>query len=139
MGFIPKAHQPVQEHSLPALEECRLLLQEAWKLAAEATTRAQTLWQKPSKFQPYKKGDQVWLEGNNLQLTHPMVKLWPKRFSPFEVIEALGPVTYQLALPPTWQLHNAFHTMLLSPYQETSAHSANYSAPAPQLIEGEPE
>jgi hypothetical protein len=51
------------------------LLQEAWKLVAEATTQAQSLWQKPSKFQPYKKGDQVWLEGNNLQLTHPMVNV----------------------------------------------------------------
>jgi len=137
MGFIPKAHQPVWEHSLPALEECRLLLQEAWKLVAEATTQAQSLWQKPSKFQPYKKEDQVWLEGNNLCTTHPTVKLWPKRFSLFEIIEELGPITYWLALPPIWWLHNAFHATLLLPYQEMSTHGMNYSVPAPQLIKEE--
>jgi len=40
-------------------------------------------------------------------------------------------------LPSIWQLHNAFHATLLSPYQETSTHGANYSVPAPELIKGE--
>jgi hypothetical protein len=54
-------------------------------------------------------------------------------------METLSPVTYRLALPPTWHLHNAFHAALLSPYRETPAHGANYLAPAPELIDGEPE
>jgi hypothetical protein len=55
------------------------------------------------------------------------------------VIEKLGAITYHLDLPPTWKLHNAFHVSLLALYHETREHGANYLAPAPKLIEGEPE
>jgi hypothetical protein len=139
MGFIPRAHQPTRESSIPSLEERKHHLREAWKLAAEAMEYAQSLWQKSPKFQPYHKGDKVWLEGTNLRMSHPNHKLRPKRFGPFEVTEELGPVTYQLDLPPTWRLHNAFHAALLSPYRETSEHGKAQPAPTPELVEGEPE
>jgi hypothetical protein len=31
----------------------------------------------------------------------------------FEVLERVGPVAYQLALPPTIKVHNVFHVYLL--------------------------
>ena len=43
MGFIPKAHQPLQGSSLPVVEECRSQLQEAWKLAINMMMQAQSL------------------------------------------------------------------------------------------------
>ena len=51
--------------------------------------------------------------------------------------EVISPVTYQLNLPPRWQLHNAFHTELLSLYHETKQYGNNYVHPAPELINRE--
>ena len=116
MGFIPRAHQPVQESLVPAVGERKAQLQQAWKLAVEAINHAQSLWKKMLRFQPYKKGEWVWLKGTHLCTSHPMSKLRPKRFGPFEITEQLSSVTYRLNLPPSWKLHNAFHTALLSPY-----------------------
>jgi hypothetical protein len=59
--------------------------------------------------------------------------------TPFEITGQLSSVTYQLDLPPSWQIHNAFHATLLSPYHETSECGANYSTPASEYIDGEPE
>jgi hypothetical protein len=40
----------------------------------------------PTHFEPYQVGDQVWLEGKNLNTTHPSVKLAPQRYGPFRVM-----------------------------------------------------
>jgi hypothetical protein len=84
-------------------------------------------------------GDQVWLEGKNLKLPYQSSKLAPKRYGPFKIIKEISPVAYQLALPPTWHIHDVFHASLLSPYSETPAHGPNFSRPPPDLIEGEEE
>jgi len=138
MGFIPWSHQPLQGSPVPKLEEHKSQLREAWQLAAKVMIHAQSLWKSSACFQPYKKGDKVWLKGTNLHMSHPTHKLCPKRFGPFEIMEVLSPITYQLALPPAWCLHNTFHATLLSPYQETLAHGANYLALTSELIDGEP-
>ena len=82
-------------------------------------------------------GDQVWLEGSHLRLPHQSTKLAPKRYGPFTITKQINPVTYQLTLPATWQIHPVFHASLLSPYVETDAHGPNYSRPPPDLIGGE--
>ena len=82
-------------------------------------------------------GDQVWLEGSHLRLPHQSTKLAPKRYGPFTITKQINPVTYQLTLPTTWQIHLVFHASLLSPYTETDAHGPNYSRPPPDLIGGE--
>ena len=86
MGFISRAHQPIQESLVPAVEECKVWLQQAWKLAVEAINHTQSLWKKTPRFQPYKKGERVWLEGAHLCTSHPMPKLRPKIFGPFEIL-----------------------------------------------------
>ena len=82
-------------------------------------------------------GEKVWLEGTHLKLPHQSTKLAPKWYGPFKVMKQINPVTYQLALPTTWQIHPVFHESLLSPYHETDAHGPNYSRPPPDLIGGE--
>ena len=52
-------------------------------------------------------------------------------------MKQINPVTYQLTLLATWQIHPVFHVSLLSPYVETNAHGPNYSRPPPDLIGGE--
>src|SRR5713226_290905 len=84
-------------------------------------------------------GTQVWLEGTHLRLPYQATKLAPKRYGPFEITREISPVAYQLCLPIAWNIHNVFHTSLLSPYRETDTHRPNYSRPPPDLIEGEEE
>src|SRR6202012_5992208 len=87
----------------------------------------------------YKIGDQVWLEGKNLQLHYPTKKFRARRYGPFKVKQVMSPVNYQLELPIQWTIHPMFHTDLLMPYQETEMHGENYSHPAPKLIDDQEE
>ena len=81
----------------------------------------------------------MWLKGKNLRTTHPSVKLQPKRFGLFEVTEVVSPTTYQLNLPPGWQVHNAFHGGLLTRYNKTEEYGKNYPEPPLEMIEGKEE
>ena len=100
--------------------------------------KAQKRWTKGKELeQRYKTRDQVWLEGRNLRIDRPSVKLAPKRYGPFKIRKALSPITYQLALPPQWKIHNVFHADLLTPYHETELHGPNFTRPPPDLIDGE--
>ena len=84
----------------------------------------------------FKEGDLVFLEGTNLQTTHPKAKLAPKRHGPFKVIKAFA-VTSRLELPKSWKIHPVFHNSLLRSYKETTAHGPNYTKPPPEIVEGE--
>src|ERR1700760_2947039 len=87
----------------------------------------------------FKVGDQVWLEARNLTLPYPTAKLAPRRHGPFPIIKRVSAVAYQLQLPPTWTIHDVFHTSLLTDYRETPQHGPNYTRPPPELVGGEQE
>jgi transposase InsO family protein len=91
-----------------------------------------------STFQPFKKGDKVWLEGTNLKLGYNK-KITTKREGPFTITEVLGPVNYRLKLPDKWRMRDNFHATLLTPYEENATHGKNFPHPPPDLIEGEQE
>src|SRR5260370_9072751 len=86
----------------------------------------------PSSFSV---GTQVWLEGTHLHLPYQATKLAPKHYGPFEIIKEISPVAYQLRLPIAWNIHDVFHTSLLSPYRETNPHGPIYISTPPDLIE----
>jgi Chromo (CHRromatin Organisation MOdifier) domain len=91
-------------------------------------------------YQPFKEGDKVWLEGNNLHTSHPFPKLTPKRYGPFVVEQVINPMVFKLGLPEQWKrLHLVFHASLLSPYKEMKEHGPNFLEPPPDVIEGEEE
>jgi len=87
----------------------------------------------------FKEGDQVWLEASNLKLPYHTPKLTPRRQGPFRINEVISPVAYQLTLPPSWGIHDVFHTSLLLPYKETTTHGPNFTQPPPDLIKDEEE
>jgi hypothetical protein len=87
----------------------------------------------------YTMGAQVWLEGKNLKLLYQAMKLAPKRYRPFKIIKEVSPMAYQLELPQMWGIHDIFHSSLLLPYHETTAHGPNFSQPPLDLVEGESE
>jgi len=62
----------------------------------------------------------------------------PKREGPFIIAEVLGPVTYRLQLPSSWQIHNVFHTTLLQSYKENDIYRSNFPE-LPTELENEEE
>jgi Chromo (CHRromatin Organisation MOdifier) domain/Integrase core domain len=87
-------------------------------------------------FVPFKKGQMVWLDLRHLK-TNYHKKMAPKWEEPFEIKEVLGPVTYQLKLPESWQIHKVFHATLLCSYRENEVYRENYIRPLPDIEEGE--
>jgi hypothetical protein len=118
-------------------EERVYVMAEHW--AQAITTLNQIAEDSGKPLAQYNTRDQVWLEGKHLKMLYQSTKLVPKCYGPFKIIKEISPVVYQLALPPTWSIHDVFHALLLSPYSETPAHSPNFSQPPPDLINGEEE
>jgi hypothetical protein len=50
-------------------------------------------------FVPFKRGEKVWLEAKNINVSRIYQKLRTMREGPFEIIEVMGPLTYRLKLP----------------------------------------
>ena len=107
-------------------------------MTTDALRKAQSLII-PTNFIPYCVGDRVWLEGRNLNTTHPSAKLAPRRYGPFLVTAVISRTSYRLKLPTSWKIHNVFHASLLTPYRETSMNGNQYQEPVPDLIDGQPE
>ena len=140
MGYSPRAEIFDVTSSIPTVT---LRLRD-WKKAREDAQKlmikAQKKWTKgKTPVQRYKIGDQVWLEGRNLQIDWPSAKLAPKRHGPFRIKKVLSPIVYQLELPSQWKIHDVFHVDLLTPYRETELHGPNFTRPPPDLINGEEE
>src|SRR5712671_6864234 len=87
----------------------------------------------------YKTGDKVWLEATHLNLPYQTPKLAPKRQGPFNVVDVVSPVAYHLQLPAAWNIHDVFHTSLLTPYREMASHGPNFTRPPPDLVQGNEE
>ena len=49
-------------------------------------------------------------------------KLAPRYCGPFEILSRVGPVAYQLALPPNLKVHNVFHIFVLKRYVHDATH-----------------
>jgi hypothetical protein len=118
----------------PSTEDrIRKLVQEREEaLAAHELARSRMASRRKNRFTPFKKGDLVWLDSRNLK-TNYHKKMTPKREGPFKITKVLGPLTYQLELPPTWRIHNVFHAVLLAPYIETEVHGPNFTRPPPDI------
>ena len=111
----------------PAIEEkMRILLKNREEaLATHEVARVRMMERWRSTFIPFKKRDRVWLDTRNLKTNHHK-KITPKLEGPFEIMDVMGPVTYQLNLLESWRIHNVFHASLLRQYKETEVYGENY-------------
>src|ERR1700744_3614106 len=138
-GYNPRADWVDQPSPIPQVALRLSQFKTIRNQAQQAMTKAQKLWVKHCDSPRYKIGDQVWLEGKNLQLHYPTKKFRARRYGPFKVEKGMSPVNYKLELPMQWTIHPMFHTDLLTPYQETEIHRENYSCPAPEMIDDQEE
>jgi hypothetical protein len=141
-GYVPPSiPTAIPESEFPATEErlhhMKLAKEEA--IAAHELSRARMLERFNKDFVPFKEGQEVWLNCKNLKLPYQSKKMQPRREGPFKIKKVLGPVTYQLELPPRWKIHDVFHVTLLSPFKQTEIHGPGYPKPPPDIIEGEEE
>jgi hypothetical protein len=136
LGYTSQAHQPTAKTDLLDIETRLSQIKEAQNAAQEAIRKSQEGLVKATKFKGYEEGQKVWIEGTNLKQPYDSMKLSPKWYRPFVVAAKISPVTYKLHLPEMWQIHNVFHTSLLTPFTETEEHGTNFIEPPPDDIEG---
>ena len=70
----------------------------------------------PREFQG---GDHVYIKVNPKKsslILGKYSKLTPRYWGPFEIIANVGPVAYQLSIPPNIKVHNVFHISILKRY-----------------------
>src|SRR6201996_2923266 len=143
MGYTPRTQWVEKKSPVPTVEERLAKIEEVRKQSHDAIFKAQKVMKMKHKgnksFKPYKEGDQVWIEGTNLQTLYPSKKLGPKRYGPFKILKHLSDAVYQVEIPRQWKIHNVFHANLITPYKETELHGPNFTRPPSDLIEGEPE
>jgi hypothetical protein len=60
-------------------------------------------------------------------------KLAPKLFGPYQVVEHIGPIVYQLKLSPRARVHNVFHAEFLQKYEGLAPPSV---PPLPPIVRG---
>src|ERR1700744_3466889 len=121
-GYNPCANWVDQPSPIPQVALCLSQFKVVRKKAQQAMTHAQKLCVKHHDTPRYKIGDQVWLEGKNLQTQYPMRKFGARRYGPFKVIKVMSAVNYQLELLIQWSIRSVFQIDLLMPYQETEIH-----------------
>jgi hypothetical protein len=143
MGYTPRIEWVEGPSHLPTVTMRLSELNNIRDSALQQIVKAQKVMKMRNpgnkRFQPYKEGDQVWLEGTNLKTLYPTAKLGPKWYGPFRVTKQLSEAVYRLEIPRQWKVHNVFHANLLTPYKETKLHGPNFTRPPPDLIDGEPE
>jgi hypothetical protein len=131
MGYTPQVEWIEKPGPVPQVEEQLKELERVRKTAWDAMIKVQAMlkMKRPGnkKFQPYKEGNQVWLEGTNLKTLYPSAKLGSKRYGPFRVLTQFSNAVYQLEIPRQWKIHNVFHANLLTPYKETELHGPNFT------------
>ena len=132
LGYLPRLDYRSPSTSLnPRVETRKETAIQKWEQAKTALNRIANLVPKDQ----YQINEKVWLEAKNLSLPYQTLKLAPRCHGPFTILQRVSPVAYKLELPPTWTIHDVFHTSLLTPYHETSQHGTNFTRPPPDLVD----
>jgi hypothetical protein len=117
VGEVVKVVNPM---SAAFVERLQSSLSFARKCLIAAQQRQKAFADKNHVEKTYKVGDKVLLSTKYLNLQHSKTsrKLLPKWIGPFEVVQVVGPVAYELKMNSGWRVHPVFHVSLLELYRE---------------------
>jgi hypothetical protein len=76
------------------LERGRLRAQAAIKSARKIVELRAARKKGKKSYKGFEEGEQVWLEGTNLRLSHPTAKLAPRRYGLFKIAKKISPVVF---------------------------------------------
>jgi len=126
LGYQPLLAPDQQVPTNSEAAETHLQRMEQYRARARAAINIITNNQETPMLK-YKTGDKVWLEAMHLNLPYQMPKLTPKCQGPFNIFNVVSLVAYCLQLPAIWNIHDVFHTTLLTPYREMASHGPNFT------------
>ena len=110
---VPEADQLTQTH-IQILEETKQAIEKAQQKYIKQAN-------KKRKHMEFKEGEYVMLRIEKRRLksveSHPKVKLAPRYYGPFKIVECINANSFRLAIPNSWKIHNAFHISLLHLYK----------------------
>jgi hypothetical protein len=121
---------------LKEMEQQVIQIRQNLKIAQDIQKSYENMKMTPREF---KVGDHVYLRVRARKVSLRMgacAKLVPQYCGPFDVLDRVEQVAYQLALHPTVKAHNAFHVSLLKKYVHDSSHIIDWSVIQVEL-EGE--
>jgi len=88
----------------------------------------------------FKVGDKVFVKAQFFRTTWPLKKLSEKYLRPYEIISQPGTLSFTLRLPESMRsVHLVFHVSMLEPATSNTFSKRIQLAPAPVIIDGEPE
>ena len=88
----------------------------------------------------FKVGDKVFVKTQFFQTTYPSKKLSKKYLRPYEIISHPSTLSFTLYLPESMcSVHPVFHVSMLEPATSNTFSERIQLAPAPVIIDGEPE
>eukprot|EP00253_Pinus_taeda_P029751 PITA_29751 len=101
------------------LKEMEEMVKKVWSNLKAAQDRQKKFADRKRKFKEYQVGDHVYVRIREKKSTlqwNGSTKLAPRFCGPFQVLERIRSVAYQLALPSHIRVHNSFHVSVLKKY-----------------------
>ncbi|CAJ0958854.1 unnamed protein product [Ranitomeya imitator] len=130
----------VESSDCPGVDTVLDRLQQIWTHVVDNLTLSQ---EKAQRFANRRRcvgprlrvGDLVWLSSRYVPMKVSSPKFKPRFIGPYKISEVINPVSFRLALPASFAIHNVFHRSLLRRYVAPVVPSVD--PPAPVLVEGE--
>ncbi|CAJ0950595.1 unnamed protein product [Ranitomeya imitator] len=138
-GSVMKPWQ-VESSDCPGVDTVVDRLQQIWTHLVDNLTLSQ---EKAQRFANRRRcvgprlrvGDLVWLSSRYVPMKVSSPKFKPRFIGPYKISEVINPVSFRLALPASFAIHNVFHRSLLRRYVAPVVPSVD--PPATVLVEGE--
>lgn len=121
------------KHMQQITEHLRLEINRAQLRHEEAANRRR------APAPPFKIGDLVWFNAQNIKTARPSRKLDYRRQGPFAIVKVVSPHAYELDFPDTMKIHRVQNVSLLDPASDDPLPGQVIPPPPPIIVDGEPE